>query len=711
MPCPGRRWRRWPPATSACWPPWSPDPASAHERRPLLSAAARHQLLAEWSGGQAAPAAALCLHEIFAARALEAPGAPAVVCGDARGEPSLQGARPAERSPRPLPCRAGVRPEVLVGLGFERSIEIVAASSGCSRREGPTSLSIPPIRRSAWRTSWRAAGARSSYRDAPSSAPRLPAHCPADRAPRSGERRVQPRGERGISSTSPRRTTSPTSSIRRARPAAQGRPGARTATSPGSSRRPRVVRVRPRRRLDALPLLRLRLLGLGDLGRPRSTAGALVIVPYWISRSPDAFHELLATGAGDGPQPDALRLPPARPGRRAEAGARRSGARAALRDLRRRGAGSRRLAPWFDRHGDRQPQLVNMYGITETTVHVTYRPLDRGRSGGGPRRARSAGAIPDLQVYLLDRRARAWCPSASRARSTSAARAWRAATSAGPELTAERFVPDPFGAGRASGSTAPATSPASAGRRPRVPRPHRPPGEDPRLPHRAGRDRGGARAPPGGARGGGPGARGRARRQRAWWPIVAVAPGTAPRPRSSRCATCERDAARLHGAGRLRRPRRAAAHRQRQGRPPRPRRARRASRSALRGPLRAARGRASEELVAAIWQEVLGRRPGRHPRQLLRSRRALAGARPGSAPPPRAARPRNRHGRPLPCLDGRRPGAAAREPTDTGEASRQGDERPATRRELRRRRERRRAEEPLAEVPEEEEVAQEVGNG
>jgi len=33
------------------------------------------------------------------------------------------------------------------------------------------------------------------------------------------------------------------------------------------------------------------------------------------------------------------------------------------------------LKPWFDRHGDQTPKLVNMYGITETTVHVTYRPL------------------------------------------------------------------------------------------------------------------------------------------------------------------------------------------------------------------------------------------------------------------------------------------------------------------------------------------------
>lgn len=31
------------------------------------------------------------------------------------------------------------------------------------------------------------------------------------------------------------------------------------------------------------------------------------------------------------------------------------------------------LRPWVDRYGDQQPQLVNMYGITETTVHSSYR--------------------------------------------------------------------------------------------------------------------------------------------------------------------------------------------------------------------------------------------------------------------------------------------------------------------------------------------------
>ncbi len=34
-----------------------------------------------------------------------------------------------------------------------------------------------------------------------------------------------------------------------------------------------------------------------------------------------------------------------------------------------------RLRPWLTRYGDEQPQLINMYGITETTVHVTYRRI------------------------------------------------------------------------------------------------------------------------------------------------------------------------------------------------------------------------------------------------------------------------------------------------------------------------------------------------
>ena len=48
-----------------------------------------------------------------------------------------------------------------------------------------------------------------------------------------------------------------------------------------------------------------------------------------------------------------------------------------------------------------QPRLVNMYGITETTVHVTYRRARRRRTSNGG----SVIGVPiaDLRIYLLDR--------------------------------------------------------------------------------------------------------------------------------------------------------------------------------------------------------------------------------------------------------------------------------------------------------------------
>ncbi|MFC8527844.1 amino acid adenylation domain-containing protein [Nocardia sp. NPDC057227] len=65
----------------------------------------------------------------------------------------------------------------------------------------------------------------------------------------------------------------------------------------------------------------------------------------------------------------------------------------------------RRLAGWVARHGDRAPRLVNMYGITETTVHVTYRPLDAATIDAGAGSVVGL-AIPGLDLELLDDRLR-----------------------------------------------------------------------------------------------------------------------------------------------------------------------------------------------------------------------------------------------------------------------------------------------------------------
>ncbi|MCF5710768.1 amino acid adenylation domain-containing protein, partial [Pseudomonas syringae] len=59
------------------------------------------------------------------------------------------------------------------------------------------------------------------------------------------------------------------------------------------------------------------------------------------------------------------------------------------------------LKPWYAKAMNAGTQLVNMYGITETTVHVTYRALeaaDAHHMGVSPIGVR----IPDLQTYVLD---------------------------------------------------------------------------------------------------------------------------------------------------------------------------------------------------------------------------------------------------------------------------------------------------------------------
>ncbi|MGE2713078.1 non-ribosomal peptide synthase/polyketide synthase [Mycolicibacterium litorale] len=60
-----------------------------------------------------------------------------------------------------------------------------------------------------------------------------------------------------------------------------------------------------------------------------------------------------------------------------------------------------RLAGWFDRHGDRSPRLVNMYGITETCVHVSHRALGAADPARGSRSV-VGGPIPGLRIHLLD---------------------------------------------------------------------------------------------------------------------------------------------------------------------------------------------------------------------------------------------------------------------------------------------------------------------
>jgi amino acid adenylation domain-containing protein len=96
------------------------------------------------------------------------------------------------------------------------------------------------------------------------------------------------------------------------------------------------------------------------------------------------------------------------------------------------------LAPWIGRYGDRHPALVNMYGITETTVHCTYRRItaaDLDANGASP----IGVPIPDLRLYVLDGNRRL-LPDGVAGELHIAGDGVARGYLNRPELTAERFV-------------------------------------------------------------------------------------------------------------------------------------------------------------------------------------------------------------------------------------------------------------------------------
>jgi amino acid adenylation domain-containing protein len=171
--------------------------------------------------------------------------------------------------------------------------------------------------------------------------------------------------------------------------------------------------------------------------------GRLVVVPYWISRSPEQFQRLLreerVTVLSQIPSAfyalmrETLASEPAKEGP------------LALRYIVFGGDAlePRKLAPWFDRFGDERPCLVNMYGITETTVHVTYRPVTR-RDLEATRTSPIGVPIPDLQVRVLDRFGQL-APLGVPGEMCIGGAGLAMGYLGRPALTAERFTPDPFG--------------------------------------------------------------------------------------------------------------------------------------------------------------------------------------------------------------------------------------------------------------------------
>ncbi|MFB8173477.1 amino acid adenylation domain-containing protein [Kitasatospora purpeofusca] len=166
--------------------------------------------------------------------------------------------------------------------------------------------------------------------------------------------------------------------------------------------------------------------------------GRVVVVPYGVSRSPQEFLALI-----ERERVTVLSQTPSAFYQLAAVEAERPGAVASLRAVVFGGEAldPGRLGDWWARHGDGGPRLVNMYGITETTVHVTFRELSPAEAGAGSVIGRG---IPGLGVFVLDEFLRPVPVGVTGEMYVAGGQLARGYLGR-PGLTGERFVASPFG--------------------------------------------------------------------------------------------------------------------------------------------------------------------------------------------------------------------------------------------------------------------------
>ena len=165
--------------------------------------------------------------------------------------------------------------------------------------------------------------------------------------------------------------------------------------------------------------------------------GRLVVVPYYVSRSPKEFHELLlrekVTVLNQTPSAFQQFLQKGS-WRKEDLGLRYVIFGGEMLEV-------RKLQAWFDEAGTAAVEMVNMYGITETTVHVSWREigvqdLHQGRSPIGV-------ALPGLQCYVLDEEMEL-APVGVAGELYVSGEGLSRGYLKRPELAAARFVPNPL---------------------------------------------------------------------------------------------------------------------------------------------------------------------------------------------------------------------------------------------------------------------------
>jgi len=168
--------------------------------------------------------------------------------------------------------------------------------------------------------------------------------------------------------------------------------------------------------------------------------GCVVVIPFWMSRSPETFFEHIVEKKVTVLSQTPSAFNQVMSVDESEGG----GSDLALKTVVFGGEALKpgNLSGWAERRGLEKPRLINMYGITETTVHVTYHCMTEGDV------AHAASSvvgrpIPDLQVHILDERLQPMpvgLAGQMYVAGTGLARGYLNR----PSLTAERFIPNPF---------------------------------------------------------------------------------------------------------------------------------------------------------------------------------------------------------------------------------------------------------------------------
>ncbi|MFB9903358.1 non-ribosomal peptide synthase/polyketide synthase [Allokutzneria oryzae] len=177
-----------------------------------------------------------------------------------------------------------------------------------------------------------------------------------------------------------------------------------------------------------------------ELWGPLLNGGKLVVVPHEVSRAPADFLSLL-----ERERVTVLNQTPSAFYQLVQADLENPRTDLALRYVIFGGEALElsRLSAWYERHADDAPVLVNMYGITETTVHVTHLALDE-ETAAASANSTIGTAIPDLRVYVLDQGLQPVPPGVTGEMYVAGAGLARGYLGRAA-LSAQRFVADPHG--------------------------------------------------------------------------------------------------------------------------------------------------------------------------------------------------------------------------------------------------------------------------